>query len=316
MGGDASPDDLYRAVESSFAPLPDCQFTFFCPPNYLPLTQLPVTYEICSQTINMDDAPLTSVRKKPDSSLVKGVRAVKDKKLDAFLSCGNTGAFIAAAAIYLDHLPGIARPALLARFPSPSRSGSMAVLDVGGNIAAKAEQLVQFARLGSAYHQSRYREKKPKLALLNIGTESEKGTKELREAYRYLEMMQDAPFIFVGNVEPQDVFSMGVDVLVTSGFAGNIFLKTAEGIATFVMQLAEKQLEHQAAQAAVAPFLHELKSTLYDEASKGALVAGVDGVLIKCHGRASQHAIANAIMDAHQMVEQQLIAKMRNSLTT
>ena len=196
----------------------------------------------------------------------------------------------------------------------PSQKGSLTVLDVGGNVISKATELVQFAHLGCAYHSARYSVAKPKLALLNIGAESEKGTKELKEAYRLLQSMKDSPFSFEGNVEGRDAFTSGIDVLVTGGFAGNIFLKTAEGVATFVLASAEKKIAQNQVYAPLLPMLQELKADLSYEATHGALIAGVDGIVIKCHGNSTKRAIYNAILGADALIKTQLIEKMRSML--
>ncbi|MDB6080951.1 MAG: plsX, partial [Chlamydiia bacterium] len=214
MGGDVKPEFIMDAVIQAASYLPNTQFCLFTSKEYVAALHERITYEIVSEVILMEDHPLLSVRKKKDSSLVRGIKALKEKKLDAFISCGNTGALIAASFLHLPLFQSVTKPALLAQFPS--RHGPMAVLDVGGNVTAKAELLVEFARVGAAFFCSRFKKKSAQVALLNIGVESEKGTKELQEAYHLLKGMQKDSFTFVGNIEPRDVFTQDVDVLVTS----------------------------------------------------------------------------------------------------
>lgn len=184
----------------------------------------------------MEDAPLAAIRSKRGSSLCIGIRMLKEGLLQAFISAGNTGALIACAKIELPELPGVERPALMTLLPT--RLGEMAVLDVGANTTYKVKHLVQFAAMGVAYQKSRGIEV-PKVGLLNIGSEARKGTPELQLAYNELLALskkKNASFSFSGNIEGRDVFNGEIDVLITDGFTGNVFLKTAEGIAAVIME--------------------------------------------------------------------------------
>jgi phosphate acyltransferase len=301
MGADVSPDIIYDAVQTTASKFPQSRFVLFSHPSFVVQESSQIQVSYAAHVIEMEDSPLQAVRCKKDSSLVSGILLLQEQKIDAFISCGNTGALVAASSLYLSHLPNIDRPALLALFPS--RKGSMVVLDVGGNVSVKAKQLCQFAKMGTAYFKARFSGKIPKVALLNIGSESEKGTKELQEAYHILQAAADPSFIFAGNVEPSSVFMQDIDVLVTSGFAGNIFLKTAEGVASFVFQKAAERLSDKQELTHLA---HELSY----EAYAGALVAGVDGVVVKCHGYSSKEALCSAI----EATTEQVQAKFLNNL--
>jgi len=285
MGSEVSPDTICKAVLAAIPHLPSVTFVLFHTKDFA----LPQEYQqesvLADSLISMEEAPAKAVRAKKRSTLVLGVKALRDKKIDAFLSCGNTGALVAASHLYLEPLSGITRPALVARFPTSH--GTMLVLDVGANLTTKASQLIEFAHLGARLVQEKFNSTKPKVALLNIGVESEKGTKELREAYHALEALETTSFEFIGNIEPKEVWRKPVDVLVTSGFSGNIFLKTAEGVASFVLDVVADRLGAD---------ITKLRERLGDEASQGALVAGVNGLVIKCHGSSSQKAILNAIL--------------------
>jgi len=322
MGGDVEPQVIFDAAVSAASLLPDCRFLLFASREFVKehahekSANVALSFEVAGQLISMKDRPVAAVKAKAQSSLVLGIKALKEKKIDAFISCGNTGALVSASSLYLSHLPNISRPSLLASFPA--HHGTIDVLDVGGNVSAKAADLVQYAHFASCYRAIRHAHHKPKVALLNIGVESEKGTRELKEAYKVLVGMKEAPFTFVGNVEGKDVFTSGIDVLVTSGFAGNIFLKTAEGIALFVLTSAAKKIQEKeatgGAKEVLAAILQELKTELSYEASRGALVAGVDGIVIKCHGHSSKRALINAISGARELLQVDLIEKLRASL--
>jgi glycerol-3-phosphate acyltransferase PlsX len=304
MGGDANmPALLVEAAVQAAALLPETSFVLFGTLPILPPKNANIAFEEVVDVISMEDNPVAAVKKKPGSSLVCAIRALQQGRIDGCISCGNTGALIAASKLYLPSLPQIERPALLADLLSTT--GVLSVIDVGGNISAKASHLVQFALFGSQYRRVRYGQKRPKVALLNIGTEAQKGTKELCDAYSILSNMSDAPFQFVGNVEGHDAFTRDTDVLVTNGFAGNIFLKTAEGVAAFVLAMAERRM------VAPMPLLQELKSTLSHDASSGALVAGVDGLVVKCHGNSSKQALVNAIVGIDQLIKRNLMETLR-----
>jgi glycerol-3-phosphate acyltransferase PlsX len=312
MGGDIAPEMIALAAAKAAYFLPDCAFTLFGPSEFSSLAKEGISFEPASDIITGDDLPLECVKNKANSSLVRGVQAAAERKLDAFISCGNTGALIAASSLSFSRLPHMSRPALLTHFPS--YHGRMVVLDVGGNLITKARRLVQFAYLGSSYAMARFGIERPKVALLNIGQESEKGTSELREAYRTLEQASGNFFTFIGNVEGHDAFLKGVDVLVTNGFTGNIFLKTAEGIASFVFRLTERKIAEQLPDENMLESWLELKRFLSYEASEGALCAGIDGIIIKCHGTSSQRAIFNAILGVCELSENEIIPKMAGLL--
>jgi glycerol-3-phosphate acyltransferase PlsX len=240
------------------------------------------SYQIAEDAITMEDDPLWAVRKKKNSSLHLGMQALKKKQIQAFISMGNTGALMATARLSLETLPKISRPALLTLIPTKNRE--MAVLDVGANATFKESHLVEFAAMGIAYQKARGIPE-PKVGLLNIGTEARKGPPEIQKAYQAL--AKSYPF-FCGNIEGRDAFEGHLDVLVSDGFTGNIFLKTSEGIARFLLNSLGNQSE-----------LQELRRRLDYSEYPGALLCGVDGLVMKCHGTGKSsslyHSLTNAI---------------------
>ncbi len=274
-------------------------------------------FEVCSEVIEMDDAPLTAIRHKKNSSMVTGMRQLRDGGLDAFVSAGNTGALIASGAILLPMLPGVERPALLAMLPT--RKGFVAVVDVGGNVSCKPAHLVQFARMGAAYLRSYGVTRTPTVGLLNIGEESQKGTPEARQAYEMLQEacsgndLEQAGMTFLGNIEGREVFQGKVDVLVTDGFTGNIFLKASEGVSFFILDYLQDAFAEDP-----DPRLDNVIKTLqsivdYDE-YPGAIVSGVDRILIKCHGSSSSRAMRKGLMGARQLLQGGWLSSMRQLL--
>lgn len=264
-----------------------------------------LSFELASHSIEMDESPLLALRKKKKSSLLVGMRLLREGKIDAFVSAGNTGALLSCAKMHLPSLPKILRPALIALLPT--KKDPVAILDIGANVTCKEQNLIQFAYLGSAYQALRGNTK-PKLGLLNIGTEAVKGTSELKKAYRALSKLKTESFEFIGNVEGKEIFEGNVDVIVTDGFTGNIFLKTAEGLANFVLDRLQNTLE--------ADSFDDLKKYLHYAEYPGAILVGTQGLVIKCHGDASPQAFKNGIRGAIQLIHQNFISKLETSLSS
>lgn len=276
------------------------------PPNSARIEFLAV-----SNAITMRDEPLPAVSRKKGSSLVVGIRLLKKGRINAFVTAGNTGALIASATLMLPRLPGIRRPALLVVIPT--LTGSVAVLDVGGNVYCKSQQLVQFAQMGSAYQRCSSGLSEPRVGLLNVGVESQKGTSVVREAYQIMQQVSSPQLNFIGNVEGGEVFQGSVDVLVTDGFTGNVFLKTAEGVSSFIFDCIKRSLKNAPSQASNETF-EQLRHRFHHSEYPGAIVCGVEGVVIKCHGNSSSEAMLNGIKGAYSLVEKEFISKMKQQL--
>lgn len=259
---------------------------------------------VVNDQISMEDNPLTAVRRKKGSSLCKGIHLLETQKIDAFISAGNTGALIACSKLSLPMLPKIMRPALLALLPTKNRE--IAVLDVGANTSFKPKHLVQFALMGVAYQKCRG-VKQPKIGLLNIGSEAKKGTPEVREAYERLLALNnnkspDAP-IFLGNIEGRDAFRGDIDVLVTDGFTGNVFLKTAEGIASIILD-----------QLAPSPYLEAMRKQLHYAEYPGAILCGIDGIVVKCHGNSTPRALINSVKGVIPLIQNSFCSNIKSQL--
>ncbi len=312
MGCEAHPVDIARGIGDIFSesPLP-LKLAFFGPTNILdqiaphPL----ITLFPAQEVIFMHDDPLLAIRQKKNSSLCVGMNMLKNGTIDALISAGNTGALIAAATLSLPKLPGIDRPALLSLLPT--KNLPVAVLDVGANPSVKTHYLVQYAAIGLAFQKCRGIEY-PTVGLLNIGIEAEKGTPELRNAYKALEQLNlsdSTRKTFIGNIEGRDVFNGNVDVLVTDGFTGNVFLKTAEGIASFILQ----EIEAYASDSLI-PHLPVLRKRLHYAEYPGAIVSGVEGLVIKCHGDGSPSAFCESIRATYHLLEQNFLKSIKLQL--
>ncbi len=307
MGNDNSPETLLSAlkeleIDSSV------RLVVFGLPEYKELSSF--EYVTTNEFISMDDHPLNALRRKKEASLCVGLRALKAKKIDAFVSAGNTGALVTGAKIILGNLPGVLRPALLARMPT--KKEPVAILDVGANVQVKACHLVQFALLGAAFSKSQGIEK-PTVGLLNIGSEAIKGTSELRIAYQELKTLPRAPFHFAGNIEGKSVFDGDVDVLITDGFTGNVFLKTAEGIASLILDRFGALLPPEEYKK-LGPRIRDLSGHLHYAEYPGAILAGVQAVVIKCHGYSTPRAFLNAVTGAVQLVRGNFIERIEKQI--
>lgn len=304
MGNDNDPHDLINSVKSldpihpiHFVLIGDHSVSY----DFRKIKSPHIETVIAKETIKMDEPPLLSIRKKKDSSLCVGMSLLKEKKIDAFVSAGNTGALMASAKKYLSMLPNILRPALLALLPT--RKKPVAVLDVGANVQCKAEHLIQFAEMGTSFQMARGIAK-PRVGLLNIGTEALKGTSDLRLAYK--ELTKKKRFSFEGNIEGKEIFKGNIDVLITDGFSGNVMLKTSEGLASFILDRLEENIPEKEF-APLEALLQDLQGHLHYAEYPGALLCGVNGIVIKCHGYSTPHAILNGIKGAAQMVRQDLL---------
>jgi glycerol-3-phosphate acyltransferase PlsX len=267
----------------------------------------------CKQVVEMDDNPLLAVRRKKDSTMAVGISLLKKKEVDALVSAGNTGALMAMATFQLSLIKGIERPALLAELPT--KTGSVCVLDVGANIQCRPSHLVQFALMGAKYQNVLHGNTCPQVGLLNIGTESLKGTSELQATYQKLKEYCQNPEVhmqFYGNVEGNDVFKGKVDVLVTDGFTGNIFLKTAEGVSGFILDFVGDVLAQHKKDA--ANIINEMQKYLNYAEYYGAVLAGLDGLVIKVHGYSSPQAFINGIHGALRLSNANFISNIKTSL--
>jgi glycerol-3-phosphate acyltransferase PlsX len=319
IGGDYLPEMLFEdllLIEDLFDPLP--HLVFFVPESILThfesiLKKSPSKYEISlvktKEAISMEDNPLSSLRLKKDSPSLSALTLLKEKTLDAVVSIGNTGALIGGSILTLKMIKGIKRPGLLALLPTLLKP--LVVIDVGANVTCNAQHLMQFAKIGIAY-QKCSGIPHPKVALLNIGAEKEKGRTEMREAYKKLQLLNEnaeTP-LFIGNIEGKEVFKGKTDVLVTDGFSGNIFLKTAEGMTSFIL---EKLIEDNLEQPEKKEY-HKLMHLLNYAEYPGALICGIEGIVIKCHGYSNAKAIHSGIQGAIRLVTTKFLEKLKKQL--
>lgn len=246
------------------------------------------------EVVDMAEPAAMSIRKKRDSSIMVAADLVKRKEADAIVSAGHTGAAVVATTLSLGLLEGITRPGIAIAYPT--LNGISVIIDIGANIDAKPEHLLQYAVMGSTYANIILHKKDPRVGLLNIGEEESKGTDFMKETHRLLE---ESPLNFMGNIEGRDLFSGKVDVVVCDGFVGNIVLKVTESLTESSNILLRQELKagflSRLAGLLILPNLSRLKRRLDYTEFGGAPLLGVDGICIICHGASSAKAIKNAI---------------------
>ncbi len=269
------------------------------------------------EAIAATEKPSQAIRRARTTSMGMAIAAVKDGLADAAVSGGNTGALMAMSKLALRTMPGIDRPALAALLPTMGDT-DVVMLDLGANTECDAQNLVQFAVMGAAYARCGLKIDKPRVRLLNIGTEELKGTDELKEAAALLREADYLPLSFDGFTEGDQLSRGNIDVVVTDGFSGNIALKTAEGTARFVTDLLRRafksSLRSKAGFALSRPALNLLKVHLDPNNHNGAVFLGLNGLVVKSHGGASPKGVANAIRVADRMVRNDITRKIGEDL--
>ena len=267
------------------------------------VADLPAGIEIAhaDQVVEMCDNPATAFKEKKDSSLTIGLNLLKDGKGDAFVSAGSTGALLSGATLLAKRIKGIRRAAMAPLVPTGS--GSAVLIDCGATAECTPEYLLQFAFMGSYYAERVLGRPEPKVGLLNIGAEPSKGTDLQREAYALLKKAGDEGRInFTGNIEAREAVEGGVDVIVSDGYSGNIFLKTMEGTGLFlareIKKMFQKSLTTKLAALLVKDGLRSFKKLLDSGEVGGTALIGISKPVIKAHGSSDAYAMKNAIRQA------------------
>lgn len=267
----------------------------------------------CSEIITNDEAPVMAVRHKKDSAQVKGMLAVRDGKQDGFVSAGSTGATLAGGLFRLRCIEGIDRPALAPLLPNGK--GYFCLIDCGANVDCLPEYLPQFAVMGSAYMKHMMGMENPRVGLVNIGAESEKGNALVKAVYP---MMEAGPFNFVGNVEGRDITNDQADVIVCDGFSGNLILKFMEGLAITLLGMMKEELgsdiRGKLGYLMAKPNFRRFKKRMDYHEVGGAPLLGVNGAVVKAHGSSNAHAIACAIRQCKKMVDNKVVDAIREGV--
>lgn len=274
-----------------------------------------IEIQAASQVVEMDEPPQSALKNKKDSSMRVAINQVKEGRAQAAVSAGNTGALMATARFVLKTIPGIERPAIAKFIPSSTDKMTL-MLDLGANVDCTADQLMQFAVIGSELVQALYpRHGEPRVGLLNVGTEDIKGTDVVKQAFH---LLKSSNLNFIGNVEGNVIFSGDVDVVVADGFVGNIVLKTIEGAVKFmgsaIKQEFQANLFTKAAALASAPALKGLKTKLDPRRFNGAIFLGLRGVVVKSHGGTDATGFYYALEEAYHEARADSLAKIEQGV--
>jgi glycerol-3-phosphate acyltransferase PlsX len=267
-------------------------------------------------SVGMDEAPSSALRKKKDSSISRAFQLLKEKKVDAVVSAGNSGAVLAFAIFTLGRLRGVERPSIAALHPN-AKGGITVVLDSGGNVDCKPSHLAQFALMGDAFARCALGKESPRIGVLSNAEEETKGNELTREANA---LIKGLGLDYVGYMEGTDIHNGRVDVVVCDGFVGNVALKTTEGVVDAVVHF----LKDSAGRSGMKKIGYLLMKEAFDELARkthyseigGAPLLGVDGVTIICHGKSNEKAIRSAIVLAQRFVERGLNESIKETMLT
>ncbi|MBV8281496.1 MAG: phosphate acyltransferase PlsX [Candidatus Eremiobacteraeota bacterium] len=319
MGGDLAPDAIVAGACRAAREW-GCRILLVGDPAKLrPLVKrdgAPKNVEIVetAETVAMDELPAAAVRRGGVTSMGKAIDLVRDGSAHAAFSAGNSGAFLALATIRLARLPGIARPGFATAWPA--HKGPMLLVDAGANVDCRAEWLVQFALMGTAYANAVLGIADPKVGLLSVGEEKTKGNALTAEAFP---LLAAAPINFIGNVEGRDLLLGNADVVVADGFVGNVALKTAEGASEYIFRLLREGMERaplhvRAGAALLRPVFRSVRARLDHRYHGGAPLLGVRGNCIIGHGRADALAVYHACRMALRAARQDLVGSIERLL--
>ena len=322
MGGDHGPSIVIPGVDIAARANPDLRFLLHgdevrinAELAKLPAAKAASTVRHTDKAISMDEKPAQAMRRGKGASVWNAVESVKLGEAKAAVSAGNTGALMAISKLILRMAAGIARPAIVASWPT--LNGVTAVLDVGANVESDAEQLVEFAIMGAAFHHAVHGSARPTVGLLNVGSEEEKGHEEVREAHA---LLRATPFDldYRGFVEGNDIAKGTVDVIVTDGFTGNIALKTAEGLARFFA--SELRATFTASPLAMlgalfaSSGLNKMRKRMDPGAVNGGPLLGLNGIVVKSHGSADAKGFASAIRVAADLARSDFAAEIDRNM--
>ena len=315
MGGDNGSAIVIDAVKQFIKDYPNDEIIVFGKKEELEDLSSICRIVDAPEIVPMEAGALEVIRMK-NSSMCKAINTMKEENFDAIVSAGSTGGFLSAATLILKTIPGVKRSALVTAFPTKIKGKKVVVLDVGANNENNADELVQFAYMGKAYNEALFGNKEPKTYLLSNGAESHKGSPLVKETYEL--MLKNNFEGFKGNMEARDVLNGDADILVSDGFSGNVLLKGMEGIAKMMSSMIKanfkKNLWTKLGYLHVKGGFDNMSETMDYKSVGGAMLLGINGVVIKAHGNSDAYSFKNALRVAHQMVEHDVVNKIKESL--
>ena len=320
MGGENSPKKIIDGIEISLKKNKENFFYLYGQQDKIKreIDKKKSIYKYC-EIINIDDvvldyeSPLTATKKGKKSSMWKSIESQKEKISDITLSAGNTGALLVMSKLILNTIKGINKPALAGLWPNNNNMN--VVLDLGANVDCDEKNLLDFAVMGSALFKSLFNNDCPKIALLNIGLEENKGNDVLKKTFAILKERNSKNFEFCGYIEGNQITDGNIDVIITDGFTGNVALKTAEGTANFITKNLKKSLNKLSILLSYKS-LKQFKEKLDPRKYNGAIFLGLQSPVVKSHGSTDAIGFANSIEVCHKIVRANLIEKIKSHLIT
>ena len=322
MGGDYAPDAVVKGSIRALRRFKDIEIVLAGPEDKIaPMIENEkdvldrIRIANATEVIGMDESPMMAVRTKKNSSMVVAMNEVREGRAGAVVSAGSTGAILACGMFRIGRIPGIERPALAPIVPS--EHGRFILIDSGANVDCQPRYLLQFGLMGSVYMKEVLKIENPKVGLVNIGAEAEKGNKLTKETYEL--MQQQTSYNFAGNCEARDIFAEQFDVVVADGFDGNIILKHTEGFAKALFSMMKHEMMETTLRAKIGallvkPALYKIKRKMDYNSVGGAPLLGVNGAVIKAHGASGEEALENAIGQARDMLVGDVVGKIRDGL--
>lgn len=315
MGGDNGSKAVVEAIKNFLKDYKDVEITACGKKEEL--TELNGLCKVIDapDVVPMDAGALEVLRAK-NSSMMVALKTMKEEGYNACVSCGSTGGFLSASTITLKMIPGVKRAALVTAFPTQIKGKKVTLLDVGANNENSAEELVQFALMGKLYSEAVYNIENPNVYLLSNGSEEEKGAPEVKEAHQ---LLKKANFPgFKGNVEGNAVLNGDADVVVTGGYAGNVLLKGSEGVAKMLSKMIKdafkKNLWTKLGYLHVRGGMKEMSETMDYKSVGGAMLIGINGVVVKGHGNSDAYAFYHALRVAKSLAEKDIVNKIKEGL--
>lgn len=312
MGGDAGSSICVDAIINFLKKNPDCEIIAVGKEEELSKLQGICRIVDARDVVPMEAGALEVMRMK-NSSMMVALRILKEEGLDGIISCGSTGGFLSASTITLKMIPGVKRAALVAPFPTKIKGKKVVILDIGANNENSPEELVQFAHMGRLYSQGVYGLKEPSVYLLSNGSEDAKGAPEVKGAHKLLKENNFPNF--KGNIEARDVLLGEADIVVSDGFSGNVFLKGAEGVASIMSKMMKsafkKNLWTKLGYLHVRKGIKEMSETMDYKSTGGAMLLGINGVVVKAHGSSDAYAFECAINVAKKLAQANIVSKIK-----
>jgi glycerol-3-phosphate acyltransferase PlsX len=315
MGGDKGPGAIIAGCAKSAKKNPDIAFILHGPAGQLRGLVARKKYladrviiRDAAEVVTMEDKPSQVMRSGKGTSMWSAIEAVRNGEAEVVVSCGNTGALMALSMVRLRKMPGVSRPAIAVLWPSRNPQEFNVMLDVGADIRADAKDLLQYARMGASYARNGMHLKRPRIGLLNVGTEEHKGHSELKEAYDLIAAEEGtAGYEFVGFVEGGDIPGNTCDVIVTDGFTGNVALKTGEGTASLIGQFLKQAFRYSPlsrfASLLALTSLRRLQKRIDPRRVNGGVFLGLNGTVVKSHGSADATGVSAALKLAFQLAQ-------------